>query len=33
VLVPGLAIVTTSIGINLFGDFLRDYTDPRLTKH
>ena len=32
VLVPGLAIFTTSIGINLFGDFLRDYTDPKLTK-
>jgi ABC-type dipeptide/oligopeptide/nickel transport system permease subunit len=26
---PGLAIMTTSIAINLFGDFLRDTYDPR----
>ena len=29
VLAPGIAIVTTAIGINLFGDFLRDTYDPR----
>ena len=29
VLAPGLAIVATAIGINLFGDFLRDTYDPR----
>ena len=29
---PGLAIMVTSIGINLFGDFLRDTYDPRLTR-
>jgi peptide/nickel transport system permease protein len=27
---PGLAIVLTTLGINLFGDWLRDYLDPRL---
>ncbi len=27
---PGLAIVVTVLGINLFGDWLRDYLDPRL---
>ena len=27
---PGLAILVTSIGINLLGDFLRDTYDPRL---
>lgn len=27
---PGLAIVITVLGINLFGDWLRDYLDPRL---
>jgi peptide/nickel transport system permease protein len=27
---PGLAIVATVTSINLFGDFLRDYFDPRL---
>jgi len=26
---PGLAITVTVIGINLFGDWLRDYLDPR----
>jgi peptide/nickel transport system permease protein len=26
---PGLAITTTVIGINLFGDWLRDYLDPK----
>jgi ABC-type dipeptide/oligopeptide/nickel transport system permease subunit len=29
---PGLAILFTSIGINLFGDFLRDTYDPRLAR-
>lgn len=29
-LVPGLAISLTVLGINLFGDWLRDYLDPRL---
>lgn len=29
VLAPGTAIVATAIGINLFGDFLRDTYDPR----
>jgi peptide/nickel transport system permease protein len=28
---PGLAILTTVLGINLFGDGLRDTLDPRLT--
>lgn len=28
-LAPGIAIMTTSIAINLFGDFLRDTYDPR----
>ena len=28
--IPGLAITFTVIGINLFGDWLRDYLDPRL---
>ena len=27
---PGLAIAVTVLGINLFGDWLRDYLDPRL---
>jgi peptide/nickel transport system permease protein len=27
---PGLAISITVLGINLFGDWLRDYFDPRL---
>lgn len=26
---PGVAILLTSIGVNLFGDFLRDFVDPR----
>ena len=30
VLGPGLAILLTSVGVNLFGDFLRDTYDPRL---
>ncbi len=29
-LIPGLAISLTVLGINLFGDWLRDYFDPRL---
>ena len=29
---PGLAILATSIGINLLGDFLRDTYDPRLAQ-
>ncbi len=29
---PGLAILLTSVGINLFGDFLRDTWDPRLVR-
>ena len=32
VLGPGAAILMTSIGINLFGDFLRDAYDPQLAK-
>ena len=31
-LAPGLAIMTTAIGVNLFGDFLRDSYDPRLAR-
>ena len=27
---PGIAIFVTVMGINLFGDWLRDYLDPRL---
>jgi peptide/nickel transport system permease protein len=27
---PGIAIMITVLGINLFGDWLRDYLDPRL---
>ncbi|HLJ59104.1 MAG TPA: ABC transporter permease [bacterium] len=27
---PGLAILTTVLGVNLVGDWLRDYLDPRL---
>jgi ABC-type dipeptide/oligopeptide/nickel transport system permease subunit len=27
---PGLAISLTVIGVNLFGDWLRDYLDPKL---
>lgn len=30
VTVPGLAISLTVIGVNLFGDWLRDYLDPKL---
>ena len=29
---PGLAIMFTSIGMNLFGDWLRDVLDPRLRR-
>ena len=29
-LVPGLAIILTVLGLNLMGDGLRDYLDPRL---
>ena len=32
VLGPGLAVLMTSVGINLFGDFLRDVYDPRLQR-
>jgi ABC-type dipeptide/oligopeptide/nickel transport system permease subunit len=31
-LAPGIAILLASIGINLFGDFLRDTYDPRLVR-
>lgn len=31
-LAPGLAIMITALGINLFGDFLRDTYDPRLSS-
>jgi peptide/nickel transport system permease protein len=31
-LFPGLAIVFTVLGLNLFGDGLRDYFDPRLRR-
>lgn len=29
---PGIAILITVLGINLFGDWLRDYLDPRLRR-
>lgn len=29
---PGLAIVFTVLGINLFGDWLRDYLDPKILE-
>lgn len=32
VIAPGLAVLISSVGINLFGDFLRDYFDPRLER-
>jgi len=32
VLGPGIAIVVTAVGINLFGDFLRDTYDPRQSR-
>ncbi|WP_082407438.1 ABC transporter permease [Mesorhizobium sp. 1M-11] len=32
VLGPGLVILMTSVGINLFGDFLRDFVDPRAER-
>jgi peptide/nickel transport system permease protein len=28
--VPGCAIITTVLGLNLLGDGLRDWLDPRL---
>jgi peptide/nickel transport system permease protein len=28
--VPGVVITFTVIGVNLFGDWLRDYLDPKL---
>jgi peptide/nickel transport system permease protein len=28
---PGIAIMATVLCINVFGDWLRDYLDPRLT--
>ena len=31
-LAPGLSIMITAIGVNLFGDFLRDTYDPRLAR-
>jgi peptide/nickel transport system permease protein len=27
---PGVALLVTALGANLFGDWLRDYLDPRL---
>lgn len=32
VIAPGLAVLISAVGINLFGDFLRDYFDPRLER-
>lgn len=32
VIAPGFAVVVSAVGINLFGDFLRDYYDPRLER-
>ncbi|MDR6294181.1 ABC-type dipeptide/oligopeptide/nickel transport system permease subunit [Inquilinus ginsengisoli] len=32
VLGPGAVILMTSVGINLFGDFLRDWVDPRAER-
>jgi peptide/nickel transport system permease protein len=29
---PGLAILLTVLGVNLTGDWLRDYLDPRLRQ-
>jgi peptide/nickel transport system permease protein len=29
---PGLAILVTVLGINLFGDWLRDSLDPQLRR-
>jgi ABC-type dipeptide/oligopeptide/nickel transport system permease subunit len=29
---PGLAIVYTSLGMNLLGDWLRDISDPRVRR-
>jgi peptide/nickel transport system permease protein len=31
-LYPGLAIAFTALGMNLFGDWLRDVLDPRLRR-
>jgi peptide/nickel transport system permease protein len=30
--VPGLAILFTVLGLNLFGDWIRDYLDPRTRR-
>jgi len=27
---PAVAILLTSVGVNLLGDFLRDHLDPRM---
>jgi len=32
-ILPGLAIVTMVLGLNLLGDGLRDYFDPRIRRH
>lgn len=32
VIAPGITVLISSVGINLFGDFLRDYFDPRLER-
>ncbi|WP_417584647.1 ABC transporter permease [Pelagibacterium sp.] len=32
VIAPGIAVLISAVGINLFGDFLRDYFDPRLER-
>ncbi|WP_158970312.1 ABC transporter permease [Chachezhania sediminis] len=32
VIAPGIAVLMTSVGINLFGDFMRDHFDPRLER-
>jgi peptide/nickel transport system permease protein len=29
-IIPGLAITIAVLGVNLFGDWLRDYLDPKL---
>jgi len=31
-IVPGLAIVFTVLGLNLLGDGLRDYYDPKIRR-
>jgi peptide/nickel transport system permease protein len=30
---PGVAIMLTAMGINLVGDWLRDFLDPRLRRN